>query len=86
MYGLKRTAEDAFSTDLDQLEYMPQIKRPRFTTLDVDQLMMLGLVPSMTIPTYSKKPPNASLVRCIRQILLTGAKSQKQIARECGLR
>lgn len=85
MYGVKRTAEDAFSVDVD-FEYMPTAKRPRFTTLDVDQLMMLGLVPSMTIPTYSKKPPNANIVRSVRQILLSGGKSQKQIARECGLR
>jgi hypothetical protein len=83
---MKRTAEEAFGVDLDpDVECMPTIKRPRFTPLNVNQRMMLGLVPSMTISTYSKKPPNANIVGLIRRFLLSGIKSQKQIARECGL-
>lgn len=80
--SLKRAASSA-GLDVDTMLQSPN-KRARFTT--IEELMFNGMLPLMSLPTCMKKAPDMQLVRSVKQILLTGAKSQKQIARECGLR
>ncbi len=80
--SLKRTAASA-GLDVEPMLQSPN-KRARFTT--IEELMFNGMLPLMSLPTCMKKAPDMQLVRSVKQILLTGVKSQKQVARECGLR
>jgi hypothetical protein len=80
MSNLKRTAGRA---ELDEAQCSPR-KRARLN--NSEHLKLLGVVPSMTIPTCAKTSPEPGIVESIKQILLSGLKSQKQIAQECGLR
>lgn len=80
MSGLKRTA---VSAGLDAARSSPR-KRARLD--NPEQLKLIGVVPSMTIPTCAKTSPDPGIVESIKQILLSGLKSQKQVAIECGLR
>eukprot|EP00029_Vermamoeba_vermiformis_P007223 TRINITY_DN3063_c0_g1_i1.p1 TRINITY_DN3063_c0_g1~~TRINITY_DN3063_c0_g1_i1.p1 ORF type:complete len:259 (+),score=20.66 TRINITY_DN3063_c0_g1_i1:48-779(+) len=79
MSNLKRTAARA---ELDEAQSSPR-KRARLH--NSEHLKLLGVVPSMTIPTCAKTSPEHSIVESIKQILQSGLKSQKQIASECGL-
>jgi transcriptional regulator with XRE-family HTH domain len=79
MSNLKRTAGRA---ELDEAQSSPR-KRARLN--NSEHLKLLGVVPSMTIPTCAKTSPEPGIVESIKQILLSGLKSQKQIAQECGL-
>lgn len=75
---MKRTATKA---DLDSFLFQTSVKRRRVA--NEEQKIFSGRIPCMIIVN---KTPNALLVNRIKKIMLSGAKSQKQIARECGMR
>ncbi len=54
--------------------------------LNDQNMVFMGHVPFISIPKNTKKVPNAALINEVKQIVMTGVITQKQLAYECGIR